>query len=217
MKKAVKRRTYSSPVRREQARATRRKVLSAARELFLERGYAGTAISEVARRAGVAQETVYSVFGNKRELLTQLIEFEMARGEEEIPILRRPYVDDLRAEKNQRRRLRLWVHHTFLTLERTSPVHAIIRAAAASEPKIALLKGRLQRTRFDQQKALMALMAELGPLSGGPGDASAVETFWLLASPELHHLLRVDHKWSAERYERWLADMVESLIVPKKG
>jgi hypothetical protein len=35
--------------------------------------------------------------------------------------------------------------------------------------------------------------------------------------PSLHHLLRVDHKWSAERYERWLADMVESLIVPKKG
>ena len=46
--------------------------------------------------------------------------------------LRRLYVDELRAEPNQRQRLRKWVCHTCQTLERTSPVRAIIRPAAAS-------------------------------------------------------------------------------------
>ena len=46
--------------------------------------------------------------------------------------LRRLYVDGLRAEPNQRQRLRKWVCHTCQTLERTSPVRAIIRPAAAS-------------------------------------------------------------------------------------
>jgi AcrR family transcriptional regulator len=43
----------------------------------LENGYSATAISEVARKAGVSLETIYAVFGTKRELLSQLIEFAM--------------------------------------------------------------------------------------------------------------------------------------------
>jgi AcrR family transcriptional regulator len=49
----------------------------------LENGYSATAISEVARKAGVSLETIYAVFGTKRELLSQLIEFAMAGDEEQ--------------------------------------------------------------------------------------------------------------------------------------
>ena len=41
-------RPYHSPLRAEQADQTRQRVLRVARELFLERGYAGTKVLDVA-------------------------------------------------------------------------------------------------------------------------------------------------------------------------
>ena len=49
MPKAVKTpRSYSSPLRAEQAAATRQQVLDAARQLFTTRGYAATTVGQVA-------------------------------------------------------------------------------------------------------------------------------------------------------------------------
>jgi AcrR family transcriptional regulator len=45
-------RRYSSEVRAEQRRATRQRVLDAARALLLSRGYGGATIDAIARRAG---------------------------------------------------------------------------------------------------------------------------------------------------------------------
>ncbi|MBV8453994.1 MAG: TetR family transcriptional regulator, partial [Deltaproteobacteria bacterium] len=53
------RRTYDSTARKAAAQATRLAILSAARRLFLERGYAGTTMPTIAAAAGVALDTVY--------------------------------------------------------------------------------------------------------------------------------------------------------------
>ena len=56
-------------------------ILDAALELFVAKGYAATTIQAIAEQAGVAPQTVYAVFGNKPELLRQLIERTIAGGE----------------------------------------------------------------------------------------------------------------------------------------
>jgi AcrR family transcriptional regulator len=67
-------RAYNS-VRRELASIqTRDAILSAAVELFGSGGYARTTIAEIARRAGVATNTVYTSVGGKPDLVTALIE-----------------------------------------------------------------------------------------------------------------------------------------------
>lgn len=65
---AVKRR-YDSSRRQEQARENRRRILQAAHELFVNRGYGQTTIADVAARADVAVETVYAAYRNKATLL----------------------------------------------------------------------------------------------------------------------------------------------------
>ncbi|MGE0796247.1 MAG: TetR family transcriptional regulator, partial [Acidimicrobiia bacterium] len=54
MANSVKKRSYSSPVRQEQAALTRRRILDAAGELFAARGYARSTVKAVAERANVA-------------------------------------------------------------------------------------------------------------------------------------------------------------------
>ncbi|GHP00020.1 TetR family transcriptional regulator [Reticulibacter mediterranei] len=54
--------------------ATRRKILDAAEEVFGEFGYYEASISEITRRAGVAQGTYYIYFHSKREIFAGLVE-----------------------------------------------------------------------------------------------------------------------------------------------
>lgn len=54
--------------------ATRRKILDAAEAVFGELGYYEASISEITRRAGVAQGTYYIYFHSKREIFAELVE-----------------------------------------------------------------------------------------------------------------------------------------------
>src|SRR5215210_3355210 len=58
--------------RQRQALETRRLIVDAARELFLERGYAATTMEAIAGEAGVAVSTVYAIFKNKRAILKEI-------------------------------------------------------------------------------------------------------------------------------------------------
>ena len=79
----VKARTYgrSDGRRAEQSEATRRRLLAVARELFAERGYAGTATEEVVQRAGVTRGALYHQFRDKEDLFRAVygeVEYELA-------------------------------------------------------------------------------------------------------------------------------------------
>ncbi|MBA2576509.1 MAG: helix-turn-helix transcriptional regulator, partial [Euzebyaceae bacterium] len=59
------------PRRADKARATRRRIIDAAGDLLVQHGYAGTTLEAIAEQAGVAVQTVYFHFGNKRTVLKQ--------------------------------------------------------------------------------------------------------------------------------------------------
>jgi AcrR family transcriptional regulator len=73
MKAAPRKRTAKKTVearpmsKRRQQRAG--EILAAAREVFLERGFQGTAVTEIAARVGVVEGLVFSYFPTKRDLL----------------------------------------------------------------------------------------------------------------------------------------------------
>src|SRR3954471_21519251 len=58
----------------ERSRATRAKLLAAARELFGARGYAAVGTEEVVRAAGVTRGALYHQFADKRALFTAVFE-----------------------------------------------------------------------------------------------------------------------------------------------
>lgn len=55
-------------------KVTRRALLDAARDVYAERGYDGTSVAQIARRAGMTTGAVYANFESKDDLLTTLLE-----------------------------------------------------------------------------------------------------------------------------------------------
>jgi AcrR family transcriptional regulator len=58
----------------EQSKATQVRLLSAARELFSERGFAGTATEDLVARAGVTRGALYHQYADKRDLFRAVFE-----------------------------------------------------------------------------------------------------------------------------------------------
>src|SRR5579859_5337217 len=73
MAEAVKRR-YDNSRRLAQVRATRAKVIDAAKQLFIKHGYPATTLEAVADAADVALPTLYRLFGSKRALLKEVLD-----------------------------------------------------------------------------------------------------------------------------------------------
>ena len=85
-------RTYRSDLRAEQARQTRRRVVTAASTVFLARGYVGTSMRAVAAEASVSIATVELLFGTKAGVLKAAIDLAIAGDDEAVPVLERPWL-----------------------------------------------------------------------------------------------------------------------------
>ena len=102
-------RAYDASRRQEQARARRRRVVAAARDLFERDGYRATTITGIARSAGVSPEMVYKSFGSKAALAKAVFDIALAGDDEPVAIRERPAMLAVRSEPDARRRIALFV------------------------------------------------------------------------------------------------------------
>lgn len=206
-------RRYNSSRRQEQALETRRKIVLAARDLFFENGYTGSSIENIANAAGVAIETVYAAFGNKRSILTALVDISVTGDDFPAPLLERPNIQEVRNLTDQRQVLKKFSQDIYQIMQRMSPIFELLRATAKIEPDIeeyqdSLLKQRLQGLHF-----LIDNLVRIGPLRDNQDPHKAAETVWAVSSAEVFHLLTVDLGWSRDQYVQWLAESLTRLLI----
>jgi AcrR family transcriptional regulator len=65
---------------------TRNKIITTAAAVFAEKGYAGTAIAEIAVRAGIGKGTVYGYFSGKEELFFAVFEWFINEFEKSVTV-----------------------------------------------------------------------------------------------------------------------------------
>jgi AcrR family transcriptional regulator len=207
-------RSYNSTRRQAQARETRQQIIEAARKQFEERGYSGATIEAIAQEAGVAPETVFAVFRNKRTILASLIGVSVGGDDQPIPLLQRPGPQTTLQEMDPVRQLHLFAEDMAGILERVTPVFAIMRMAAKTEPDIAELLKNILEERLSNLAIFVQHLSARTPLLEGLDDTQATEIVWAISSPEVFSLLTVDRGWSKERYARWLGDTLTRLLLP---
>jgi AcrR family transcriptional regulator len=214
MSEPVKPPRHRSSAQRERARATRRRIREAALRLFVERGYLPTTIEAIATEAGVAVQTVYFVFGNKRAILVEVLDVATVGDEAPVPVRVRRWVEDIRREDDPRRALDLIAHHGCQIVARLAPIYEVVRGAAAADPDIATLLEQDKARRFDNQAELIGLLAEKGALAPAVDTARAADILFALLSHETYQLLVVDRGWSIDAWEGWLADSLAAQLLP---
>ena len=203
------RRSYHSPLRADQAKQTRRKVLESARRLFVENGYAGTTVAAVATDAGVSPETIYLSLGGKRGLLEGVMEItgphDSAADDEEWWAM-------VAGLTQAPERLDRMVEYSCRILARTQPIHAIIRGASDSEPFAADFGRRLLAERLaNQTERIRRFIAK--DLRPGLSIDEAGQRYCVLTSPELFHLLTVEMAWTVEQHQRWVTELMRTELL----
>lgn len=201
-------RRYRSPARQQQAENTRQRILEAAHNLFLERGYAGTTVAAVAAEADVSPETIYGSLGGKRGLLEGVIAAAVQGPHTAVPFEQQPAYEQIATLPSPRERLRAFVGFACDVLARTSLVHAVIRGAADGEPFALELRERQLEERLDRVAA--RVRADLkGALRPGLKPTQAAQQLAALLSPELHHLVTVQLGWTSDQHREWVCSVAE--------
>jgi AcrR family transcriptional regulator len=204
MPRTVKRR-YASTRRDEQARETRLRIIRAARELFVTKGYGLTTLAEIAREAGVAVETVYAAFGNKATLLRQTWYLDFRGDEEDIPLFGRAEMQAILDEPDLAARVRRHAAFITATNRRIGPLTAALEGAAASEPAAAEMLAEFSARRLDVTTKYAKAAAATGRLAVSQTECRDV--LFAMMDGTLWRRLVVERGWSDERYADWLGSL----------
>lgn len=206
----VKRR-YDASRRREAAARTREEILSAARRLFTERGYAATPMTVIAEQAGVALDTVYAAVGRKPELARLLIETAISGTGQAVPADERDYVRAIGAAPDAATKIAIYASAVRDIAARLAPLVAVIAQAGPAEPQLAELWREIAERRAANMRRFVAELAAAEPLRVSLQDAADI--VWATNAPEFYQLVVGQRGWSPERYEQFLADSWRRLLL----
>lgn len=215
MAEPVKSRRYDSSRRRAAAVERRRGILRAAADLFLADGYAKTTIAAIASRAGVSEDLIFTLFGNKRGVLKAVMDVAVGGDDADIPLLEREGPQAVRASTDQQEQIRLFCAGITAQLDRLVPYNELIRTAAEVEPEIAALHEDLHlRQRRTAMTTVASWIAANGPLRDGLSVEQAAATIWTLASPEVYRMLTRHWSWTSHQYQQWLELLLHTALLP---
>lgn len=207
----VKRRPYDASRRRERARLTRAAIIAAARQRFLDHGYAPTTIASIAAAADASADTIYKSFGGKAGLLRELCQDALA-GTEPVPAEQRS--DAMQAaETDPRRMLRGLGTLTTEIAPRIAPLLLLLATAAETDATLAQLRADLDAARLTRMTQVAQTLGGKTQLRPPLSIQEAAEIMWAYSSPELYRLLVISRGWSPERYGEFVGDaLVDALL-----
>jgi AcrR family transcriptional regulator len=212
--RGVNPRTYDNSRRAEQARATRQRILDAARELLLTQGYATTTIAQVARAAGVSPETVQKGFGTKAALAKAVYDVTLVGDDEPVPLRDRPEFQAVVTEADPVRKIEAYGAVGRTLWERLGPLMAVLmQGAQAGEPDLVAFVATVRKESYAGASGLVADLAARGALRPDLAVEQARDELWLLIQPELWLLLRDERGWTLDAVQAWFTRAASAALL----
>jgi AcrR family transcriptional regulator len=201
--------------RAEQAKATRRRIIAAAAAQFVAHGYGATLLDQVAEQAGVAVQTVYFHFGNKRTLLKEALDVAAVGDDDPVPLMDRPWVQEIRQETDPVRIIELWLITGRTILDRIVPLMRVLRGATGTDPEVAAQWDTNQAQTRAAHGFLVELLAERGALRPGLDVEQARDLAFVLSNVETYLQFTDVCGWTPDQWqERTAAVLTAALLAP---
>ena len=185
-------------------------IRTAAEELFLTDGYAGTPVTAIAKRAGVAEKTVYNLFETKSGLLLDLFAARVADLVTSTSTREEDVVGSLSADDiiDDFCRINLGVAAEMYPLVR------VIMEAGASDPDVAGRHAAQEEYRKRDQASLLERLEPTGRLRTDIPREELIRRMWLAAAPELV-VKAIDNGWTLEEHSKWLGETLRAHLLKR--
>jgi AcrR family transcriptional regulator len=206
-------RRYDSSRRQARAAENRRRIVRAAHELFVSRGFSATTVAAIADAADVSVPTVYDGFGSKAELLKQAIDVAFAGDDEAIPVADRPtaaWVNEAETAEELLRRFAVMMGELG---ERSAPIYDVLIRAADTEPGLAELLGSFEDQRLTAATRIASAVRDRDGLPPGRSVDAARDVIWLYMAPEIYTMLVTKRRWSTDQYVEWARHALVQLVL----
>lgn len=212
---AEEKRPYDARRRRARAQeeraATRRRVVEAARKLFLEKGYVATTMSAISREAGVAMQSVYSAGKSKADLLHLVVDLAVAGDHDDVMLVERPDYAAMETEPDAQRQVEISARLIAATLERLAPVWVVYREAAAVDANAA---ANLEAAHRRRHETFAHMIRQIPEARLRHSWEQTTDTAWAIGSIDVFLLLQ-SRGWDAALYRDWIRDvLVTQLLAP---
>ncbi len=207
-------RKYDSTRRKKQARETRRQIVAASRDLFIQNGYAATTMEAIAQKSEVAVETIYAAFRSKRNLLIQAVNISVVGDDDPLSLFERPQIKAVEMEPDPRLKIQMFSRQITDIMARIAPLFQVMRNVAKTDPAISDILADVLQGRFEGMEHFISLLIQTGQIDRDSDTQLIAETVWALSSAEVYSLLTQDRGWSNEKYQDWLAETLRKLLIP---
>jgi AcrR family transcriptional regulator len=199
--------------RAEQARATRRRIVAAASAQFVAHGYGATLLDQVAEQAGVAVQTVYFHFGNKRTLLKEALDVAAVGDDDPVPLLDRPWVKEIQQETDPVRIIALWLATGRVILDRIAPLMRVVRGATGTDPEVAAQWDTNQAQTRMAHGFLAELLARRGALKPGLDVEQARDIAFVIGNAETYLQFTDVCEWTPDEWQQRTAAVLTAALV----
>ncbi len=207
------RRPYQSKLREEQARATRRAIVDAAGELFVELGWSRTTIDAVAERAGVSRKTVFTSVGGKAALLKLALDWALVGDDEPVPLSERPVIAEMERLTDPRALVARWARFAAELEERAAPLAHVLAIAADNDPEAAEIHATSERNRLGGAEGFVKQLTAIGGLRPELTWERAVAATHGIMESGICRTLMTEHGWTREEYAGWLERTAAALLL----
>lgn len=192
--------TPPGPTRAER---TEQRIIAAARELFVERGWRGTTLTDVARAAGVSDRTIYVRFAGKAQLLKRVVDVAVVGDTRPVRLADRDWVDVLMTAPTLEERLAADAAGTAELMDRIAPVLAVAMQAEGEEPSLAAAAQAAREDTLRQGRRFWEKLHADGLLHPDVDLEWVIGTAALLANAETYVHMTRTLRWTREEYQRW--------------
>jgi len=181
--------------------------------LFIQNGYTTTTVDQIADGGGVAVQTVYFHFGNKRTVLKEALDVAAVGDDEPVPVLERPWLHEARTATDPNRVVALWVEASRAILDRSAPIMGVVRDAATVDPDMAVLWATNERQRDISYRMMAQQLADGGALKADIQVEQATDVLFALLSFEIYLVFTTTRKWTPQQWQQWTTDTLNATLL----
>lgn len=209
-------RVYLSANRAESAKRTRASIRAAARELFIELGFAATTMRAVAARSGVAERTVYAAFPSKTALFRHVIDHAAIGTGAQVTAADEPELLVALTRRDLAGVGEVIARTSTALCERVGDLIMTMVESSGADPDMREMVDWGYRQSHSDARRVADLLATHGALRTALSPATAADLLHTLCSPQTHQLLRRRDGWSAADYEAWLTSIITLTIIAER-